>query len=291
MAILFESSTYIEELLKQALKKEGLQFEEQYRVYTGGRFSEVKYVADFMLTNGYIRLIVECDGYNYHSDRKQITKEKERDQWLKLKGYDVVHFSTNELKTNMPRVIYTIKSRLQIPCDPPKTSTINLTPHRISNSNDSFNDVLLFCYYKQTPTELCVVYRYKYVLRNIWSEERKIICTNIPADMLETTAIYLALLDLKRPVRIKIFFSGDIFHDDFNVCKKFRILLKKLNRGVQLLNTLQISWSYVGFYNGLRYRQNEPQKTMRALRSRCFQIARNHDNDASIKFYDYSNLI
>ena len=291
MAILLESSTYIEELLKEALVKEGLQFEEQYRVYTGGRFSETKYVGDFMLTNGSVRLIVECDGYNYHSSREQMVKAKERDEWLKLKGYDVVHFSTNELKTNMPNVIYTIKSRLQMQASPPKDLTMNTYSRRISTYNNTFNDVLLFCYYKQTPTELCMVYRYKHISKNIWSEERKIICTNIPPDMLEITAIYLALLDLKRPVRIQIYFGGDIFYDDFNVHKKFSSLLKKLNRGDEFLNTLKISLSYVSFRNDFRYKKNTVQKTMNALRSRCFQIARNRNNDSSIRFYDYSNLI
>ena len=292
MAILFESSTYIEELLKKALIKEGLHFEEQYRLYTGGIFSEVKYVADFMLTNNSIRLIVECDGHNYHSaDHKQIVKGKERDLWLFKKGYDVVHFSYDELTRNMPQVIYTIKSRLQIPCAPPTASAINHPHKSTSKLDDSSYDVHLFCYYKQTPTELCVVYRYQHVSRNIWSEERKIICTSIPDDMLETTAIYLALLDLKKPVRLKILFSGDIFHDNFNVCKKFRTFVKQLNKGAELLDMLEISLSYVGLHGDYRLTANDSKKTMNALRSRCRQIAGNYDSDASIKFYDYFHLI
>lgn len=288
MAILCESSTYIEILLKNALIKEGLQFEEQYRVYTGGKFSEVKYVGDFMLTNGTKRLIVECDGYNYHSSGIQIYNRLERDNWLKRKGYDVIHFSTNQLRTNMPWVIYTIKSRLNIPCSPPAKNTSRRQPPPPDNTS---YDVFLFCYYKQTPTALNVVYRYKYVTRNIWSEERKIICTNVPPNMLETTAIYLALLDLKRPVRIKIFFNGDIFNDDFNVYRKFKVLLRNLNRGVLLLKTLKISLFYVRLYSDFRDKTNESQKIMRNLRSRCFQLSQNHNNDSAIKFYDYSNLI
>ena len=67
MAIVCESTTNIENLLKNALIQHGIPFEEQYCVYTGGRFSEVKMVIQ--------------------------------------KGYRVVHFSTNQLKYMMPKVI------------------------------------------------------------------------------------------------------------------------------------------------------------------------------------------
>ena len=43
MAILFESSTHIEYLIRDALTKENLTFIEQYQLYSGGKFSEVKY--------------------------------------------------------------------------------------------------------------------------------------------------------------------------------------------------------------------------------------------------------
>ena len=62
MAILFESSTHIEYLLREALTQENLTFQEQYRLYSGGKFSEVKYVADFFLENKGHNLIIECDG-------------------------------------------------------------------------------------------------------------------------------------------------------------------------------------------------------------------------------------
>ena len=87
MAILFESSTHIEFLLKNALIEEGFEFIEQFRIYEGGIFSEVKYVADFLLINEDIRLIVECDGFFYHSGRDKLKKQMVRDNWLQTRGY------------------------------------------------------------------------------------------------------------------------------------------------------------------------------------------------------------
>ena len=98
MGIKSESTTYIEQLLKNALEKEKIPFIEQYLVYTGGKFSDVKYVGDFFIEKNNIRLIVECDGFTFHAGADRRKKQQERDSWLKQKGYKVINFTTNQIK-------------------------------------------------------------------------------------------------------------------------------------------------------------------------------------------------
>lgn len=43
------------------------------------------------------KLIVECDGYRYHSDRASFTSDRKRDRVLKSLGYDVLRFSGLEI--------------------------------------------------------------------------------------------------------------------------------------------------------------------------------------------------
>ena len=294
MAILLESSSYIELLLKKSLIAENIPFQEQYRIYTGGRFSEVKYVADFLITTDKTRLIVECDGFHYHAGYDNRKKQIERDQWLIQKGFQIVHFSTKDIESNIQYVIRTIKSILNNPLKY-KCSSTNIrlsnkrTTKKHSTTKDNF-DVLLFCYYKQTPVGVYIAYKYKSILYDRWSEERLKACLNVPQDMIETTAIYLSLLDLKRSSNVKIYFSGIIYNDKYDVTEKFKTLIKSLNNGEKLLSEQKISLSYVGFHGNYRINKKEPQKTMNELKSRCLQIANNSPNSDFVPFFEYSEI-
>lgn len=71
--------------------------------------NEKKYYADFLFdTKGYfskfhraendLKLIVECDGHEYHKATKQQVKhDNERDFNLKMAGYEVLHFSGSQI--------------------------------------------------------------------------------------------------------------------------------------------------------------------------------------------------
>ena len=294
MAILFESSTHIEFLLKEALTNAKIAFLEQYRVYEGGSFSEVKYVADFLLTNGAVKLIVECDGVNYHIGKEKMRRQKERDLWLKLKGYTVLHFSTQELKSNMDCVIETIKYHLNYPCDTSKgishENKLNIVSNNYATKSDKSYDVILFCYYNQIPDGICVVYKYKSMSYETYSDERKKICKNVPEDMLETTAVYLALLDLKKSVCLKIYYGGTVYKDHFDFAKTFRRKITVLSDGRKILQTHKMSTSHVNFSGDYRFDTSENQKIMNELRSRCLQISNNENKRACINHFEYSKL-
>lgn len=287
MGILFESSTHIEYLLRDALVKEGIEFQEQYRIYSGGKFSEVKFVADFLVTNATCRVIVECDGFHYHAGKDKYRKQILRDEWLTNHGYTVLHFSTNLLKYNMPEVIQTIRLNLNLPYDETKIISMQSTSFKPLHNKtptkkrvETF-DTILFCYYKQMPTGICATYRYKSVTYNKWSEERTKICKNVPEGMLEPTAIYMALLDLKRPVHLQLYYSGTVYHDNYDVSKKLKKSIRQLAKGAELLNQHNISTSYVAFNGNYRFSKKEPQQIMNQLRSRCRQIS-NNENIANV---------
>lgn len=44
-----------------------------------------------------LRLVVECDGYRYHSNRKSFNTDRQRDRVLTSKGYNVIRFSGIEI--------------------------------------------------------------------------------------------------------------------------------------------------------------------------------------------------
>jgi hypothetical protein len=44
-----------------------------------------------------INVIVECDGFNYHSDKARFKADRQRDRALKALGYDVLRFSGSEI--------------------------------------------------------------------------------------------------------------------------------------------------------------------------------------------------
>lgn len=44
-----------------------------------------------------IKIIVECDGFAYHSDKNKFKSDRQRDRALKSQGYDVLRFSGSEI--------------------------------------------------------------------------------------------------------------------------------------------------------------------------------------------------
>ncbi|MDL2141665.1 DUF559 domain-containing protein [Flavobacterium tructae] len=47
--------------------------------------------------NEKIKLIVECDGYQYHNSKESFERDRKRDRLLKSKGYEVIRFSGAEI--------------------------------------------------------------------------------------------------------------------------------------------------------------------------------------------------
>lgn len=50
--------------------------------------------------NDDFKLIVECDGYSYHSDKSTFTQDRTRDRLLHMKGFKVLRFSGSDIVAN-----------------------------------------------------------------------------------------------------------------------------------------------------------------------------------------------
>jgi hypothetical protein len=47
-----------------------------------------------------LKIVVECDGFAYHSNKTTFTTDRQRDRALKAAGYDVLRFSGSEINRN-----------------------------------------------------------------------------------------------------------------------------------------------------------------------------------------------
>lgn len=81
-----------------------------------------KYFADFyfnyVLKNQVLcklkkPLIVECDGFEYHSSKKQVNYDYERENTLKLKGYDIIRFTGTQIFNDPFGCVEKIKQYMQ----------------------------------------------------------------------------------------------------------------------------------------------------------------------------------
>lgn len=45
-------------------------------------------------------IIIECDGFNYHSSKKQMNNDYERENNLKLAGYNIIRFTGSQIYNN-----------------------------------------------------------------------------------------------------------------------------------------------------------------------------------------------
>lgn len=56
--------------------------------------------AAWSMKNAEQRLVIECDGFDYHSDRQKFTADRQRDRALALQGFRVVRYSGSEIMAN-----------------------------------------------------------------------------------------------------------------------------------------------------------------------------------------------
>lgn len=114
--VLVECESPIEQLLAAAIYEIGL-----YRIHKYNPFIDFcianqqelimesgnKYRVDFYIIVRYENqepinkyLVIECDGYEYHSTKEQIKKDNERQRELQKNGYEVIRFSGSEIYKN-----------------------------------------------------------------------------------------------------------------------------------------------------------------------------------------------
>ena len=90
--------TPIEKIMSDWFMRSNLKFTPQVRL---GRFQ-----VDFLVEIGQNKIIVECDGRDYHNPYK----DRERDKGLNTHGYKIFHFTGSEIYHDIENCINTIKN-------------------------------------------------------------------------------------------------------------------------------------------------------------------------------------
>ena len=81
------------------------KLKESYHVSMQASFKEIKVLGKNIRPDIFIwvpsrpdfKLIVECDGYKYHSDKESFSKDRARDRQLQISNYKVFRFSGTEI--------------------------------------------------------------------------------------------------------------------------------------------------------------------------------------------------
>ena len=282
VAILMESSSSIELLLKTALQKEGLEFKEQQRIYERGNDLHPKYVADFVVTAQNLSIIVECDGASYHTSDLDVQRDIERDCWLRSRGYKkVLHFSAYQLRYEMKTVILTIKHHLGLISVPKKQLRFRgkaIRQEIIINVNDptlKLHRVTLYYSYIQLRDRVWLVYKFKDSTLNRFSEERTKIFYNVPDKFGSQLAIYVALKDLKRSVELLVYCSSSWLTAYLNglveIKSEPQLLLEKTREELTKHNYL---CKYINTHRDYDYYEApSPERlVIHELQSRCRQL-------------------
>lgn len=92
--------TPIEQIMNDALIENDITFHPQVKV---GRFQ-----VDFIVEIGNAKIIVECDGRDYHNPNH----DAERDKELKLQGYRILHFTGSEIFNSIELCIEKIQKSI-----------------------------------------------------------------------------------------------------------------------------------------------------------------------------------
>lgn len=92
--------TPIEKIMNDALVNDNITFEPQVRI---GRF-----LVDFLVEIGNKKIIVECDGKDFHNPFRDLERDKE----LKLQGFQIIHFTGSEIYNNIESCVEKIQNAL-----------------------------------------------------------------------------------------------------------------------------------------------------------------------------------
>ena len=102
------SDTPIEQIFRKALTDNDIKFEEQVDFNIDGKkFS----TPDFVLRE--YKIVIYCDGAEYHNDPKRIAMDKQQDRALQIAGYFPLRFTGSEIINNINDCIFQIKSLIK----------------------------------------------------------------------------------------------------------------------------------------------------------------------------------
>lgn len=98
------------------IEKLDLHLIPQYRIEIGDQ----RYYVDFLIHGELLdeskdgKYVVECDGYDYHSSKKQQAYDNQRQRDIENAGYTVIRFSGKEIFDDEVKCVYETLKRLDI---------------------------------------------------------------------------------------------------------------------------------------------------------------------------------
>lgn len=299
MAISLQSSSPNEILLCDALKEQEISFQEQYPIYEGGKFSQPKYFVDFLITHKDKKIIVECDGYTYHSSDSDVDNDLERDRWIKRKtGLKILRFTSHQLKTEMPIVIDIIKNELGIVEKAKKQLKFKGRKIRsayISNvENENLHEVSLYYTHIQFQDKVWITYKFEDVTLGKFSDMRMRAFSNVPNNVGADLSLLVALLDLKYNTKLLLHCQSEWLTSYLNKEKLFKAkygLLKKLDEVLANHNYLA---KYIVARHDITHFSSPKKEIMilQELRSKCKQIRYDRlESFTEDSYEDFSSFI
>lgn len=99
----------LEDMLWLELLQAGIPSERQYEVTVG----QGRYKLDFAVFCKDRNLAIECDGDEYHMRRSAVERDKKRSNALQSRGWSILHFTTAELKKNLPGTMRVIRDSIE----------------------------------------------------------------------------------------------------------------------------------------------------------------------------------
>ncbi|HOD42031.1 MAG TPA: DUF559 domain-containing protein, partial [Candidatus Wallbacteria bacterium] len=94
------NTSKIEEIFKNALQNNKIEFDEQYEILSNDKTLSI---VDFHIKN--TKILIYCDGYKFHSDESTMLKDKKQDRLLQYYGYKVLRFMGSEIVGNIDECI------------------------------------------------------------------------------------------------------------------------------------------------------------------------------------------
>lgn len=118
-------STPIEQILYFSLPlywkiENGIQIYPQKEIICNGHTYKVDIYIEYVRANADENkysmlkhpLVIECDGYEYHSSKEQMQYDYERENNLKLAGYNIIRFTGSQIYSNSQKCIAIIEQTI-----------------------------------------------------------------------------------------------------------------------------------------------------------------------------------
>ena len=281
----FSSETKIEVRLRDALAKENIPFQEQYRIYKKGNLSP-KYVVDFYIEWNQKDLIVECDGFSYHTSDFDIDRDIKRELWLKENGYkNILRFTTNQILTEMPVVIRQIKNKLGIEKYPARQLKFKgkkiRTVYVINIVGKKLHNVTLYYDYLQIKEDVIVAYKFYDATKNVFSDIRVKKIINVPPKCGGDAALLIALQALKSSVNLLIYCQSYFLVQYFNEIENLSHHREESNIIVQELKKHNYLFKYINCRRDAYYYEDiqDERLIIQELKSKVRQFSYSGRND------------